>query len=161
MAVCSLRLAVNGSQMADSREYPTRPICSVGVIVRNGDAILLIERGNPPRRGGWSIPGGVVELGETLRETARREVREECGIEIEVGDVVDALDIIVRDDVHRVQYHYALVDFAATYVSGDLRASTDALDARWVPLGELSKFPLPDPTRAVIRRAIRPTTDDR
>ena len=161
MAVCSLRLAVNGSQMADSREYPTRPICSVGVIVRNGDAILLIERGNPPRRGGWSIPGGVVELGETLRETARREVREECGIEIEVGDVVDALDIIVRDDAHRVQYHYALVDFAATYVSGDLRASTDALDARWVPLGELSKFPLPDPTRAVIRRAIRPTTDDR
>jgi 8-oxo-dGTP diphosphatase len=147
--------------MANSREYPTRPICAVGAIVRKDDALLLIRRGNPPRRGDWGIPGGAVEIGETWRDAARREVREECGIEIEVGDVVDAIDIIERDDAGRVQYHYAIVDFAATYISGELRASSDALDARWVSLSELAKFPLPDRTRAVIEKVIQPTTDDR
>ena len=139
--------------MANSREYPTRPIPAVGAVVRKGDAILLIQRGNLPGRGDWVIPGGAVELGETWRDAARREVREECGIEIEVGAIVDAIDIIVRADAERVQYHYAIVDFAAEYVSGELRAASDALDARWVPINELSMFPLPDKTRAVIEKA--------
>jgi 8-oxo-dGTP diphosphatase len=134
--------------MADSREYPSRPICSVGVVaLKRGkdDAVLLIRRGNPPRRGGWGLPGGVVELGETWRETARREVREECGIEIAVGDVIDAVDIILRDDqghlgdAGRVQYHFALVDFAAAYVRGDVRAASDVLDARWVLIADLTR----------------------
>ena len=139
--------------MMTFREYPARPICAVGAIVRKGDMILLIQRGNPPRRGDWGIPGGAVELGETWRDAARREVREECGIEIEVGEIVEAIDIIVRDDTERVQYHYAIVDFAAQYLGGELCASSDALDARWVPLNELRKFPLPDKTRAVIEKA--------
>jgi 8-oxo-dGTP diphosphatase len=141
--------------VSESREYPTRPICAVGAVVRKGDAILLIQRGNLPGRGDWVIPGGAVELDETWRETARREVREECGIEIEVGEIVDAIDIIVRDDAERVQYHYAIVDFAAEYVGGELHAASDALDARWVPLSELAKFPLPDKTRKVIEKAVK------
>lgn len=123
--------------MPDSREYPSRPICGVGVVVRRDDEVLLIQRGNPPRRGDWSIPGGVVELGETLREAARREIREECGIEIAVGDLLDAFEILQRDDAGRLQYHYIILDFAAMYVSGDVRAASDVLDARWVAVRDL------------------------
>ncbi len=141
--------------MTLSREYPTRPIPGVGVVVRKGDAVLIIQRGNPPRRGDWGIPGGAVELGETWREAAQREVREECGIEIALGDVVDAVDMIFRDDDGRVQYHYTLVDFVADYVSGDLRAATDVLDARWLPLTAVSSFELPEITRKVILKALK------
>lgn len=145
----------------DSREYPARPIAAVGVVVRKDDAVLLVRRGKPPRAGEWGIPGGVVELGETWRDAACREVREECGIEIRIEAIADAVDIIMHDDAARVQYHYALVDFAASYVSGELRASSDVVEARWVSLGELSHFPLPAKTRAVIRQVMQPTTDDR
>lgn len=144
----------------DGREYPARPIAGVGVIVRKDDAVLLIRRGKPPRVGEWGIPGGVVELGETWRNAAQREVREECGVEIRIEEIADVVDIIVHDDAARVQYHYALVDFAASYVSGELRASSDVLEARWVTLGELSRFPLPDQTRAVIRKVMRGTKDE-
>lgn len=141
--------------MTSSREYPQRPIPGVGVVVCKGDAVLVIQRGNPPRRGDWGIPGGAVELGETWREAAQREVREECGIEIVLGDVIDAVDMIFRDGDGRVQYHYTLVDFVADYVSGDLRAATDVLDARWLPLSEVSTFELPEVTRKVIQKALK------
>ncbi len=140
--------------MADSREYPSRPICGVGVVVRNGDAFLLIQRGNPPRRGDWGLPGGVVELGETLREAAQREVREECGVEIALGDVIDAVDLLQRDDAGRLQFHYILIDFAAVYVGGNLRAASDVLDARWVAHRDLEAFALPAKTRAVIEKTL-------
>jgi 8-oxo-dGTP diphosphatase len=140
--------------MIDSREYPSRPIPGVGVVVRKGDQILLIRRDNPPRRGEWSIPGGAVELGETWRETAVREVREECGIEIKLGEVIDAIDILQRDRDERAQYHYAIVDFAATYASGELRAASDVLDARWVAPSELDAFNLPELAREVIDKLL-------
>lgn len=140
--------------MPSSREYPQRPIPGVGVVVRKDDAVLVIQRGNPPRRGDWGIPGGAVELGETWREAAQREVREECGIEITLGDVIDAVDMIFRDDDGRVQYHYTLVDFVADYVGGDLHAASDILDARWLPLSEVSTFELPEMTRKVIEKAV-------
>lgn len=140
--------------MTDSREYPRRPIPGVGVVVRKGDAVLVIQRGHPPRRGSWGIPGGAVELGETWREAAQREVREECGIEIALGDVIDAIDMIFQDGDGRVQYDYALVDFIAEYASGDLRAASDVLDARWLAPDELAQLDLPDLTRKVIEKAI-------
>lgn len=139
----------------EGREYPTRPIAGVGVVVRKGNQVLLIRRGKPPRQGEWGIPGGALELGETWRQAAVREVREECGIEIMLGDVVDVVDIVVRDGDERVQYHYAIVDFAAEYLSGDLHAASDVLDARWVALDELSKYALPSMTRRVIRQALQ------
>jgi 8-oxo-dGTP diphosphatase len=138
----------------DEREYPARPIAAVGVIVRKDDAVLLIRRGKPPRAGEWGIPGGVVELGETWRAAAQREVHEECGIEIRVEGIADAVDIIVRDAAARVQYHYALVDFVASYVRGELHASSDVLEARWVPSGDLQHLSLPEKTRAVIAKAL-------
>ena len=139
--------------MSDSRQYPPRPICAVGAIVRHGDTVLLIRRGQPPRAGEWSVPGGAVELGETLHEAIAREVREECGIEIEVGDVVAAIDIIQRDDSGRVQFHYAIVDFAGTFKSGSLNAMSDITEAHWVARGDLDRYPMNAQTRAVIEKA--------
>ena len=141
--------------MTESREYPSRPICGVGVVVRKDDSVLLVQRGNPPRRGAWSLPGGGVELGESLPEAARREVLEECGIEIALGELVDAVDLMQRDDERRLQYHYILIDFAAAYVGGNLRAASDVLDARWVALDGLDAYELPAETRRVIDRAIK------
>lgn len=139
--------------MVNSREYPTRPICGVGVVVRKGDAILLIQRGNPPRIGTWGLPGGVVELGETLHDAARREVCEECGIEIALEDVLDAVDIVQRDAAGRVQFHYIVVDLAAEYVRGELCAASDVLDARWVARDDLDAYALSAKTREVIGKA--------
>ncbi|HEX7588110.1 MAG TPA: NUDIX hydrolase [Anaerolineae bacterium] len=141
--------------MTDSREYPSRPICAVGVVVRRDASVLLVQRGNPPRRGAWSLPGGAVELGESLREAARREVLEECGIEIALGELIDAVDLMQRDDERRLQYHYVLIDFAAAYVDGSLRAASDVLDARWVPRDGLDAYELPAETRRVIDRAMK------
>jgi ADP-ribose pyrophosphatase YjhB (NUDIX family) len=142
-------------QTREGREYPTRPIPGVGVVVCKDDHVLLIQRGQPPRQGEWGIPGGVLELGETWYAAAVREVREECGIEIALGKIVDAVDMIVRDGDERVQYHYAIVDFVAEYLGGDLRAASDVLDARWVSPDELPKYALPLMTRQVIRKAIQ------
>lgn len=140
--------------MPHSREYPTRPIPGVGVVVRKDDCVLLIRRGNPPRQGDWGLPGGVLEIGETWREAAVREVREECGIDIALGGIIDVVDIIVRDDQGRAQYHYAIVDFVADFASGDLRAASDVLEARWVALDDLLKYQVPWMTRKMIRQAI-------
>ncbi len=140
--------------MSQSREYPAWPICGVGAFVRKGDAILLIRRGKSPRFGEWSIPGGAVELGETWREAARREVHEECSIQVAVDDVLDAIDIIERDPDGRVRYHYAIVDFMATYVQGDVRANSDAADVRWVTQDELDQYPLNPQTREMLLRAL-------
>lgn len=139
--------------MADSREYPTRPICGVGVIVRRDDRVLLIQRGKPPNIGLWGLPGGAVELGESLRDAAVREVREECGIAIVLGAVCEAVDIVTRDAENRVQYHYVVVDFLAQYASGELRADSDVMDARWVAREELGRYDMPKLTRRVILKA--------
>lgn len=103
----------------------------VGVVVWNGDRVLLIKRGKPPRLGQWSLPGGAQKLGETLADAAKREVREETGIEIELGEIVATIDSIDRDDAGRVRHHYTLVDFVAEGLETTLRAGDDAADARW------------------------------
>ncbi|MBI3537935.1 MAG: NUDIX hydrolase [Chloroflexi bacterium] len=141
--------------MSDSRAYPDRPIVGVGVVVFKDDAVLLIQRGKPPRYGEWTIPGGVIELGETVRDAARREIREECGIEIALGDVIDVADIFSRDEIQRLQYHYVVVEIAAVYASGALRAGSDVLDARWVAADELARIDLKADTRHVILNARR------
>ena len=124
------------------REYPSAPLPSVGAVVFNGDKVLLIRRGQEPSRGKWSIPGGVMELGETVRETARREVMEECGVEIEAGDVIEVRDAIVPDKAGRIRFHYVLVDVIARYVSGELRVGSDVEDARWVSKEDIVGFDL-------------------
>ena len=116
----------------------------------DGDRILLVKRGAPPAVGKWAAPGGAIELGETAAEAVRREALEETGLEIEVGKVAGVSDIIVPDeDTGGILYHYTLISFFATAVGGELRASSDAAEARWVSLSDLRSY---DVTRTLISR---------
>lgn len=143
--------------MDSSRLYPDRPIVGVGVVVLRDDEVLLIRRAKPPVSDNWSIPGGAQEIGETVREAARREVAEETGIEIEIVGLIDVVDGITRDDRGRTRFHYTLVDFAALWRSGEARAASDAAATRWAGLDEIAGIPLWDETRRIIARAAEMT----
>jgi 8-oxo-dGTP diphosphatase len=136
------------------REYPARPIVGVGAVVVDGDRVLLVRRGHEPLKGEWSIPGGAVELGETLQTAIAREVREETGLDVEVGPVVEVLDRIRLDADGRPQYHYVLIDFACRPVGGTLACATDASDVAWTSLPELEQYAVNEATTSVIRKAV-------
>lgn len=119
------------------REYPEYPIASVGVVVVKDGKILLAQRGNEPSRGRWTIPGGVIEVGETLHDAARREIMEECGIEVSLGRLYKWYDAIVRDAEGRVRFHYVILDVLGTHAGGEVRPGGDILDARWVGVADL------------------------
>ncbi len=136
------------------RLYPSRPLVGVGAVVWDGRRVLLERRGQPPAQGSWAIPGGLVELGETAEDAVRREVQEECGIEVEVGPVLGLFQPIHRDSDSRVRYHFLVVDFLAYYRSGDLRVGDDAADARWVAPADLPEYELNEATHEMIARAL-------
>src|SRR5690348_2684882 len=134
------------------REYPDRPIVGVGAVIVDEGRVVLVKRGSPPLLGEWSLPGGVVELGETLRAAAEREVREETGLIVRAGEVLEVLDRIIPGKDAAPQYHYVLIDFLCTVKGGDLRAGGDAADACWARESELGKFKLEQPAIEVIRK---------
>lgn len=136
-----------------SRSYPERPFVGIGALVFRGEEVLLIKRGKPPGEGQWSIPGGIQHLGETVREAARREVREETGLEIEVIDVIAVVDSIRRDAKGQVEYHYTLIDVLAEWRNGEAAAGDDAAAIAWVPLDRLEDFKLWHETVRVIQLA--------
>ncbi len=140
--------------MSAERAYPVRPILGVSVLVFKEGKILLVRRGREPRQGRWSLPGGVVELGETVRDAARREIREECQIEIEIEKTIDILDKIFRDPQGRVQYHYVLIALRARPRSGELRAASDVEAAEWVELSQLDHYELPPDQLELISREL-------
>jgi len=123
--------------MALGREYPKAPLVGVGAVVLNGDEVLLVRRKHEPGKGLWSIPGGLVELGERLRDAVKREILEETGIEVEVGGLLDVMDNIVTDRDGKVRFHYVLVDFLAEPKGGSPKAAEDAEEAGWFKKGEL------------------------
>ena len=135
-----------------NREYPDRPFVGVGAIIIEQGRVVLIKRGHAPAQGEWSIPGGVLEAGETLREGVIREAREETGLIVEPGELLGVFDRVLRDEQQRTRYHYVLIDFLCSRKSGDLIASGDADEARWITPEELDKIPLPEDTAEVIRR---------
>ena len=155
------------------REYPDAPVVGVGAVVLDGNRVLLVRRGQEPMKGQWSIPGGAVELGETLEKSVRREVAEETGLEVSVVAVVEVLEKIVVEDggigesardepgmghsaASRVRYHYVLVDFLCLASGGSLHSGTDAVDARWVAHEELNShsfYRVAPATVAVIEKA--------
>jgi ADP-ribose pyrophosphatase YjhB (NUDIX family) len=135
------------------RSYPSRPVAGVGAILLDGDQVLLVRRGRPPQQGLWSIPGGAVELGETLAEAVAREVREECGLEIRPLELVEVFERIIRDDAGNVAYHYVLMDYLCELESGTLCAGDDAAEAGWFPLECLGDLPMTGGTPAVILKA--------
>ncbi len=135
------------------REYPDRPIVGVGAIIIENRRVLLARRGTPPRVGQWSLPGGVVELGETLRAATKREALEETGLIVETGEVVEVLDRILPGEAGAVQFHYVLIDFLCTCNGGELRAGGDAAEVAWASEKELDDFHLEKITREVILKA--------
>jgi 8-oxo-dGTP diphosphatase len=132
------------------------PIVGVGAVVWNGkDEVVLIRRDQEPRRGEWSIPGGRLESGESVREAILREVREETGLTVEVTGLIDVVDSIIRDPAGGVVRHYVLIDFSAVHVAGHLRAGSDAAEACWVPFAALAEYSLWTETYRVIETARR------
>lgn len=120
------------------------PQCAVGAVVMDKGKLLMVLRDHDPLKGFWTLPGGRVESGESLREALVREVREETGIDIDVDGLLGVAERIVRDDEGDVAYHYVILDFVATARTHDLKAGDDAADVRWVPAGELSSMKLTD-----------------
>lgn len=133
----------------------SHPSVGVGAIVVHEGRVLLIRRAKEPLRGRWVVPGGTVELGETLEEAVVREVREETGIVVRPLDVVTVFDRIERRD-GVVAYHYVIVDYRCLYVSGSLQAATDAQDAVWASEEDLPSYDLPPLALDLVRRAFRP-----
>jgi len=137
------------------RKYPDQPIIGVGAIIFRGDQVLLIQRGQEPSRGQWSIPGGAVLVGETLAEAVKREIFEETHLEVQVLTLVKVLERLFRDSDGRVAYHYVLVDFLCHCLAGELQSDSDAQDARFVNLQDFPAYRIAPVTLEVISRADR------
>lgn len=136
-----------------NREYPDRPIVGVGAVIVAEKRVLLARRARAPLLGRWSLPGGAVELGETLRQATEREALEESGLVVKAGEVLEVLDRIIPGKNGRPQYHYVLVDFLCQPVAGELQAGGDVSEVAWAREDELAEFQLEEPALAIIRKA--------
>jgi 8-oxo-dGTP diphosphatase len=142
-----------------NREYPENPLVGVGAVIVQDNRVLLIRRGQPPLLGEWSLPGGVLECGETLREAVVREAREETGLLVEPGEMLGVYERVIRGDDGRVRYHYVLIDFLCRANTGTLGAGSDAAEARWFTATELPGLKLPADTLEVIHRGLQVPTN--
>ena len=136
------------------RLYPEQPIIGVGAVILDHNRALLVRRNSEPLKGEWSVPGGVLELGEKLRDGAAREAFEETGLHVEVGEVLDVFDSIFTDPEGRTEYHYVLIDFLCRRVSGEANAGSDVSEVKWVTAAELDQFELRSSIRQVLRKAL-------
>ena len=133
------------------REYPDSPLVGVGAIIIDAGRVLLVKCGHPPLAGEWSVPGGVLELGETLREAAVREAREETCLTVETGELLGVYDRVLRDDAGHTLYHFVLIDFLCRRTAGEAQAADDADEVRWFTPTEVAGLGLPEDTAEVIR----------
>ena len=140
--------------MNDSRQYPERPIVGVGAVIVQDGRVLLVKRRHEPLAGRWSLPGGTLELGETLEAGLVREMREETSLDVRVGPVIEVFDRIMLDEEKRVQYHFVLVDYLCWPAGGTLAAGSDVAAAVFVDPADLARFDLTDKAQAVIARVL-------
>ena len=136
------------------REFPDNPLVGVGAVIVQNDRVLLIRRGTAPLLGEWSLPGGVLECGETLREAVVREAREETGLTVEPGEMLGVYERVIRSDDGRVRYHFVLIDYFCRPVSGDLQAGTDAADVRWFTPEQLPALNLAYDAHDVVQKGL-------
>ena len=143
-----------------SREYPQFPIPAVGAILLQEENVLLIRRGQAPAKGKWTFPGGVIELGESPEEALKREVREECGLAIDVATLVEVIHKVVEDAEGRIRYHYLILDYLVFCQTrpncrqARFEAGTDVTDVRWISLHDLKSYKLTDGLIPVIDKAV-------
>lgn len=135
-----------------SKEYPSRPLLGVGSVIVSRGKVVLVRRGSNPDYGLWSIPGGLVNPGETLREACARESFEETGIVVEVKEPLEILDRIVYDDGGRVKYHFVIIDYRADPKGGRLKASTDAMEAIYVDFKDLKNYQITETVKNLLRK---------
>ena len=141
--------------MPDNRRYPQRPVLGIGALIFDRGRILLVERGREPLKGYWSLPGGVLEIGETLEQGIIREVREETGLEVEPLKMLEIFERIIRDSQGAPEYHYVLIDYVCRVTGGSLRAADDASRVAWVPRRLLSTYQITTGTLPVIEKGFR------
>ena len=146
-----IRITRTDSFESMKREYPDAPLVGVAAIIIEQDRIVLVKRGHPPLSGEWSIPGGVLEVGETIGQAAVREALEETGLTVEVGELLGVYDRILRDADERTRYHYVLIDFLCRRIAGEPNGAGDAAEARWFTRGELGELSLAEDTAEVIK----------
>jgi 8-oxo-dGTP diphosphatase len=135
-----------------SRQYPKRPVVGVGAVILDGDKILLEKRKNMPSKGKWSVPGGLVELGEGVEKAVVREVKEETGLEVYEPRLIDVVDYVSWDEKGAVVYHYVIVDYVVTVKAGKAKAASDADALKWVPFNEVYEYDLTESFRQFFRR---------
>lgn len=133
-----------------SRRYPSQPLIGVAVMVWHNQRVLLVQRSKEPLAGQWSVPGGAIELGETIEAAARREIREECSVEISQPRFVTAVDVIHRDQADQVQYHYVLLEMQAEWLSGEPQAGDDALAIGWFGVDDLAGLDIHPETQRLV-----------
>ncbi len=146
--------------MTFTREYPDAPRVGVGAVILEGDRVLLVKRGQAPSLGKWSIPGGLVHLGESIADAVRREVLEECGVRIRILELCGVIDRVRHAPADgaadaRVHYHYVIIDYLAAIESGEPRAGSDAAEVRWVPIDEVGTYDTTDGLADMVHRAER------
>jgi len=141
------------ARLGVSREYPDHPRVGVGAVVLHENRVLLVKRGKAPSLGKWSLPGGLVHLGETTREAVVREVGEECGVRIKVADVAGVVDRVIRDEAGRIRYHYVLVDYLAFPEATRVVPGSDAADVRWVEIDRVAELDTTEGLLDMIGRA--------
>ena len=136
------------------REFPQSPLIGVGAVIIEEGRALLIRRGTPPLLGEWSLPGGVLECGEALREAVVREAREETGLAVEVGEMLGVYERVIRADDGRVRYHYVLIDFLCRRIAGEIKAGSDAAEVGWFRRDELPALKLANDANDVVRKGL-------
>lgn len=139
--------------MTTRREYPNQPIVGVGGVIISNHRALLIRRGSPPLEGHWSIPGGLLEIGETILEGVKRELREETGIEVRPLDLIEVFERIELDGGGRARYHYVVLDYLCEAISGQARAGSDVTHVAWASAEELGQYSLSSTATRVILKA--------
>lgn len=130
---------------------PIHPVVGVGAVVFKNNAVLLVKRKNPPCQDEWAIPGGKVQTGETLQQAAEREILEETGIVIKAKESIYTFDLIERDENENILFHYVIIDLDANYLSGELQANDDAIDAKWITNEEARTITINQTTKTLLQ----------